>query len=215
MVSSNAALVELIQSNSLFYLDSLRREERVLRAMLEVDRAAFLPASERGRAYQDEPVPIGYKETCSQPSMVAFILDKLGISPGNKILEVGSGCGYAAAVASKLCGTSGTVYACEVIPELAHQMRLNLVQNYQNIFIVTGDGSAGLPEFAPFDRIFLSAGVGNRFDRKILLDQLSDPGRLIYPEARGSLYCLEKNGKRTTETKYLGVRFVPLVGRNS
>ncbi|HZK19421.1 MAG TPA: hypothetical protein VFC68_01710, partial [Treponemataceae bacterium] len=105
MVKSNTTLIDLIRKRACHYLDETKRNERVLEKMLEVDRADFLPENVRQYAYLDKPVAIGYNQTCSQPSMVAFILDKLNIQPGNKILEIGSGCGYAAAIASKLCGT--------------------------------------------------------------------------------------------------------------
>ena len=215
-MSSNAALVELVRRNSVSYLDAMHRDDRVLQAMLEVDRAEFLPANVRNHAYRDEPVSIGFAETCSEPSMVAFILDKLEIRDGNKVLEIGSGCGYAAAMASRLCGSSGKIYACEVIPHLAYQMKLNFLKKYADISIIITDGSAGFPELAPFDRIFLSAGVDSeRFNSKVLVEQLSEAGKLIYPEAYGSLHVLEKQGSTVTQTTYPGVRFVPLTGKNS
>lgn len=215
-LGSNAALVELIRSKAEHYLDTARRDETVLKAMREVDRAWFLPFPLRDFAYRDEPLPIGCDETTSQPSMVAFILDKLQIRPGHRILEVGSGCGYAAAVASRLCGDAGKVYACEVIAELALQMRSHLKKGYDNVHILVGDGSQGFPELAPFDRIFLSAGVvSGSFDRSVLIDQLTESGKLIYPEASGNLYLIEKDGAVLKTTPYYGVRFVPLTGRNS
>jgi protein-L-isoaspartate(D-aspartate) O-methyltransferase len=123
---NNDSLIDSIRSRAPYYIDDCFRDERVLFAMLNVDRKLFLPGEQKQFAYDDNPVPIGFGQTCSQPSMVAFMLDKLTIENGNRVLEIGAGCGYAAAIASILCGNSGHVYACEIIPELAAKMRENL-----------------------------------------------------------------------------------------
>lgn len=189
---------------------------RVFSAMLEVDRKDFLPDEVRDLSYFDQPVSIGYGQTCSQPSLVALMLDELCIEPGNRILEIGSGCGYAAAIASRLCGLRGVVYACEIIAGLVELMKANIGNNYENLDIIQGDGSRGFPGLAPFDRIFLSAGVASRrFDRDLLVGQLSVPGILLYPEARGRLFRIVKRKTGITETSYGSVSFVPLVGENS
>lgn len=221
MVSdNNAALVAIVQAKAPLYLGETSRHLRVLDALLQVDRAAFLPPEMRPSAYVDAALQIGFGQTCSQPSMVAFMLDELDIHEGQRILEVGAGCGYAAAVVSRLCGDSGTVFAAEIIPELAESSRHNL-RGFANVQVVTADGSIGLPAEAPFDRIFLSAGiaafdaVGSRFSERILLNQLAPGGILLFPEARGSIYKIQKAEDGYRVRKFYGVSFVPLVGENS
>lgn len=208
---NNDILVENVEKRAPFYLDNKPRDKRVLDAMRRVDRKLFLPESSRSLAYEDIPLPIGYNQTCSQPSMVAFILDELEIKENSKILEIGSGCGYADAIASILCKPAGIVYAIEIIKELYEFARRNLASYMENIVLLNKNGSKGLIEYAPFDRIFLSAGVGKNFNNKILLDQLNEGGILIYPETYGNLYKIKKEkGKILTEIFY-GVSFVPLV----
>ena len=191
--SNNDTLVNIVKNRACNYLDNQQRSKYILDKMLEVDRIRFLPEEMKKYAYLDEPLSIGFNQTCSQtcsqPSMVAFILDKLEIKPGNSILEIGSGCGYAAAIASKLCGNTGKVWAIEIIPELISIMKNNLMEEYPNISIINKDGSTGLPTEMPFDRIFLSAGVcSDTFNNDVLLNQLTDNGILIYPEKKGNLY---------------------------
>jgi protein-L-isoaspartate(D-aspartate) O-methyltransferase len=213
-MKSNRDFIEYIKSK--FSFGTLPGSNRIIDAMGKVDRRNFLPLGARHLAYYDEPVSIGYSQTCSQPSLVAFMLAELSIRSGDIILEIGSGCGYVAAIASLLCGKEGKVYACEIIPELVGTMRSNVGDRFPNVEIIEGDGSAGFPKLAPFDRILLSAGVdSSNFDREILLSQLASPGILIYPEARGRLYKLIKNGKNIEERTYGYVSFVPLRGRNS
>ena len=215
-MKGNSDLVEQVRSLAAGYFPHYDAASRVFSAMLAVDRKDFLPEEVRDLAYFDHPVGIGHGQTCSQPSMVALMLDELCIEPGNRVLEIGSGCGYAAALASRLCGSRGLVYACEIIPDLVALMRSNLGNDYENLRIVQADGSRGFPELAPFDRIFLSAGVASRnFDRDLLIGQLGVPGILLYPEARGRLFRIIKREKGITETSYGSVSFVPLVGENS
>ncbi len=213
-MKSNIELVEYIRN---FHFSSpTPGSDRILDAMREVDRVDFLPAAAKGLAYIDEPVVIGYGQTCSQPSLVAFMLDELAIFQGCRVLEIGSGCGYAAAIASRLCGESGRIFACEIIPELAGLMHAHFGDRYPNIEIIEGDGSAGFPLLAPFDRIILSAGVdSSRFDRNVLLAQLASPGVLIYPEAQGRLFKLMKTRQAIEEKIFGHVSFVPLQGRNA
>jgi protein-L-isoaspartate(D-aspartate) O-methyltransferase len=216
MIEDNTTLINIIRNKSKMYLDNLPRNEKVLEAMLKVDRMQFLPASVRNYAYEDRPVPIGFNQTCSQPSMVAFMLDKLDIKPGNKILEIGAGCGYAAAIACHLCAPDGIIYASEIIVELANFMRANLAQYSERIIVLAEDGSMGFKEYAPFDRILISAGVAsNKFDRNILLDQLVDGGILLYPETYGNIFLIKKDKDTFINETYFGVSFVPLRGKNS
>ncbi len=216
MIEDNETLVSIVRSKAKMYLDNLPRDERVLESMLKVDRMQFLPASVRNYAYEDRPVPIGFNQTCSQPSMVAFMLDKLDIKPGDKILEIGAGCGYAAAIASCLCAPNGSVYASEIIPELANFMHTNLAGYLERVTILAEDGSEGFGQYAPFDRIFISAGVAsNKFNRNVLLDQLVEGGILLYPETYGNKFLIKKESSGLVNETFFGVSFVPLRGKNS
>jgi len=224
--STNAGLVARVAAAAPAYLGGRERDGRVLEAMLAIDRAAFLPEGSRWAAYLDEPVPIGWGQTCSEPSMVALMLDLLRIEPGQRILEVGSGSGYAAAIAGLLCFPGGQVYAAEILPELALAGRANCAacrlpgapasSLLDRIEFLEADGSAGFPGLAPFDRIMLSAGVASpSFREEPLLGQLAPGGMLLYPQARGSLFriTLDRSGPR--RESWAGVAFVPLCGRNS
>ncbi|MCG8568809.1 MAG: protein-L-isoaspartate O-methyltransferase [Spirochaetes bacterium] len=213
-MKNNDYLVETVRKKAIYYLDNQNRDERIINAMYRVDRANFLPFSMKDQAYEDIPLPIGHGQTCSQPSMVAFMLDQLEIQEDNKILEIGGGCGYAAAIASLLC-RKGMIYTSEIISELADTMQHNLAAFLENIVILKEDGSSGFQKVAPFDRIFLSAGVSSYFDHQILLDQLTDNGILLYPEKYGNLYKLIKRKNHIHEKIFYGVSFVPLKGKNS
>ena len=216
MPYNNNDLINIIKNKSPMYLDNLKRNQHVLDAMLKIDRKNFLPSSVKKNAYQDTPLPIGYNQTCSQPSMVAFMLDKLNIKNNDTILEIGAGCGYASAIASILCQPSGMVYASEIIPELTELMQTNLAPFIKNIKILKEDGSAGFLQYAPFDKIFISAGVSSKnFNENILLSQLSENGILLYPESYGNIYVIKKEKKKLLKKNYYGVSFVPLIGNNS
>jgi len=225
-ISSNEALVAMVAKSAPYYLGGSERSGRVLAAMRAIDRAAFLPPASRWAAYIDEAVPIGEGQTCSQPSMVALMLDKLTVEPGARILEVGAGSGYAAAIAAVLCQPGGTVYAAEIVPELARAGRANCAAYrvpgrpafslLDVVAFIGGDGSAGFPELAPFDRILLSAGVASsRFRESILVDQLEEGGILVYPQERGRLFRVRREGGGIVRESWGGVAFVPLRGTNS
>lgn len=192
--------------------------------MREVDRADFLPASSRPAAYLDDPVDIGEGQTCSQPSMVAFMLDKLSLAPGLRVLEIGAGCGYAAAIAALLCRPGGMVVAVELNPELAARARANCATAGppygpppgDDIEFIVADGSAGLPGRSPFDRILVSAGARRPgFREELLLAQLAPDGVLVYPEEHGSIYRIERRHGGLVRDRWTGVAFVPLRGRNA
>jgi protein-L-isoaspartate(D-aspartate) O-methyltransferase len=226
---SNDELVDSIKYRADLYLGGGIRDGRVLAAMREIDRASFLPPESRGEAYLDEPAGIGLGQTCSQPSMVAFMLDKLELGPGMRVLEVGAGSGYAAAVAALLCAPGGRVVAAEILPELAAMARANCAVAMgafprprpsswggPEVEVLCADASAGLPDRAPFERVLFSAGVSRAsFREEPLLAQLSDGGILMYPEARGKLYRITRLPGRTVRDSWSGVAFVRLRGRNS
>ncbi len=212
---SNEELVQLVKYRADRYLGGGIRDGRVLECMRAVDRAAFLPADARWAAYIDEPVGIGYGQTCSQPSMVAFMLDKLSVSPGSRVLEIGAGCGYAAAILALLCSPGGVVIAAEIVGELAARAKANCAA-LSRVEVIEADGSAGFPELAPFDRILVSAGVERpSFREESLLGQLGEGGILLYPEERGRLYRVARRSGGLVCDSWSGVAFVPLRGRNS
>lgn len=217
---SNDELVELVKYRADSYLGGGKRDGRVLNAMRALDRAAFLPADLRWAAYFDEPVAIGLGQTCSQPSMVAFMLDRLRLFPGARVLEVGAGCGYAAAAIAILCSPGGSVIAVEILPELAAAARSNcvvaLAKSLSTVEVLAIDGSGGLPGRAPFDRILLSAGVRRHSFRESLLSaQLAEGGILIYPEERGKLYRIMRRSGGLVRESWDGVAFVRLKGGNA
>ncbi|MEK6901725.1 MAG: hypothetical protein AABX37_05255 [Nanoarchaeota archaeon] len=177
------------------------------------------------RAYNDEPVDIGYGQTCSSSSTVALMADVLELQEGMSVLEIGSGCGYHAAVTTELVGAEGRVVTMERIPQLVGLARRNLAEQFQNgasrrVHVVYGDGSLGLPEEGPFDRIYITAGVQldlGRFNPDILGGQLKPGGILMYPEKEGDLIKepYGAGGKRINRIRYGGFHFVPLHGENS
>jgi protein-L-isoaspartate(D-aspartate) O-methyltransferase len=220
---SNDELVDYVEFRADSYLGGGIRDRRVLDALRAIDRASFLPHDARWAAYLDEPVAIGLGQTCSQPSMVAFMLDKLELSPGLRVLEVGAGCGYAAAAIALLCSPGGSVLAAEIQGELASMARANLTvalsrrgfASICEVEVLEADGSEGFPGRSPFDRILLSAGVSlTSFREGALLSQLAEGGILIYPEARGQLHRVLRKGGRLARKSWSGVSFVQLKGKN-
>lgn len=185
--------------------------QRVLAAMRRVPRHLFIPESEWKHAYADYPLPIGWGQTISAPHMVAIMCDLLDIHDGMKVLEIGAGSGYHAAVMAVLAG-SGHVYAVEVIEGLAKFARENLKKaGITNVTVITGDGSLGLPEYAPYDRINVACAAPDVPDT--LTDQLNSGGKLIIPVGRyfQELYLVTKTDGLKKEAKG-GVVFVPLIG---
>ncbi|VVB87378.1 Protein-L-isoaspartate O-methyltransferase [uncultured archaeon] len=186
--------------------------ERVLDAMLRVPRHLFVPEREQKNAYTDYPLAIGWGQTISAPHMVAIMCDLLDIQDGMKVLEIGAGSGYHAAVMAELAG-SGHVYAVELIEGLALFARNNLKKaGISNVTVLVEDGSLGLPRFAPYDRISVAAAAPDIPDA--LTDQLKEGGKLVIPVGRYAqeLYLITKmNGIKNDEKG--GVVFVPLVGK--
>ena len=171
-------------------------------------------------AYHLRTPSIGYNQTCSDPSMVATMCTLLELQPGNKVLEIGTGCGYHAAVTAEVVGPEGTVYSVERIPQLAEFARGNLRRHFgedhgkERVVVIHGDGSCGLPDKTLFDRIYFTAGVDpQRFDAQVFCKQLRSEGILLFPEAEGSLIIMYKNSVDAMEEygRRGRVRFVPLM----
>jgi protein-L-isoaspartate(D-aspartate) O-methyltransferase len=184
-------------------------DPRVLAAMKRVPRERFVPADLRHEAFADRPLPIGHGQTISQPYIVAYMTEALKVEPSHRVLEIGTGCGYQTAVLAEL---GGEIYSIEVIGELAERARTTLAGlGYANVHVRTGDGYAGWPEHAPFDRILGTAAPADV--PPALVDQLADGGILVIPVgvAEQELRVLQKHGGRVELVSTLGVRFVPMI----
>jgi protein-L-isoaspartate(D-aspartate) O-methyltransferase len=189
------------------------RDSGVLSAMAAVRREEFVPKEFRQRAYEDAPLPIGEGQTISQPYIVAVMTAALRLNGNARILEIGTGCGYQAAVLSHL---AGTIFTIESRSELASAAAARLDRlGYKNVHVHCGDGTFGLSDFAPFEAILVAAAAPAVPEP--LRAQLADGGRLILPVGDAEnqeLLCLERHGN-SYETRTLeACRFVPLVGHH-
>jgi protein-L-isoaspartate(D-aspartate) O-methyltransferase len=188
------------------------RNPDVLRAMREVPRHLFVPEAARARAYGDFPLSIGHGQTISQPYIVGLMTELLDPAPGHRVLEVGTGSGYQAAVLSRLVKH---VYTIEIVPELARAAAATLKSlGYSNVTVRTGDGYLGWPAQAPFDRIMLTAAPPRI--PQALLDQLRPGGKLVAPEGEHpfaqDLVIVEKTpAGKLLRKKSIPVMFVPMV----
>jgi protein-L-isoaspartate(D-aspartate) O-methyltransferase len=186
------------------------KDERVLSAMAKVPREEFVPADERGDAYEDGPLPIGYDQTISQPYIVAFMTEQLRPKPGDRVLEIGSGSGYQAAILAEL---AAIVYTIEIVEPLAKTAEATLRRlGYKNAHLKVGDGYQGWPEEAPFDAIIVTCAPDKV--PQPLVDQLKDDGRMVIPVGERfaqQLYLLEKKNGQLKESVTLPVRFVPML----
>ncbi len=188
------------------------RDRKVIRAMLAVPRQLYVPAPLRGQAYRDSPLPIGHGQTISQPYVVALMTEALELSEDDKVLEIGTGSGYQAAVLAEI---AKRVCSIEIIPELAAGARRNLDETgYGRVLVKTGDGYFGWPEEGPFDAIIITAAANHV--PPPLIEQLRVGGRLILPLGRTeyvqTLTLLTKKEDRIEILQMGGVRFVPMVG---
>ena len=184
----------------------------VLRVMGEIPRHLFVPANVREQAYEDRPVPIGHGQTISQPFIVGFMTELLDVQSQHRILEIGTGSGYQAAILSKL---AKEVFTMEIVPELAQSAEALFRRlGYKNIFVRLGNGYLGWPEASPFDRIIVTAAPPEI--PQVLIDQLKPGGRLLVPvgnsPANQEIIMVEKtkDGK-VVKRAVLPVRFVPMV----
>jgi len=187
------------------------RDTRVLQAMRKVPRHRFVPESYLSRAYADSPLPIGEGQTISQPYVVAYMTETLNLCPEDRVLEIGAGSGYQAAILSELVSE---VYTIELIPSLGNRARKLLEElEYDNCHVLIGDGYNGWPEKAPFDAIIVTCAP-NKIPQA-LIDQLKEGGRMIIPVGReGIVQQLVRGVKvnRRLETEeVMAVRFVPMV----
>jgi len=179
--------------------------------MAKVPREEFVPADSRAATYEDGPLPIGYGQTISQPYIVAFMTEQLRLSPTDRVLEVGTGSGYQAAILAEL---AGEVYTIEIVAPLAQSAEAALQRlGYKNVHVKVGDGYKGWPENAPFDAIIVTCAPDKV--PQLLTDQLKESGRMIIPVGdrfAQQLYLLEKKNGQLKESVTLPVRFVPMAG---
>jgi len=201
------------------YLVSLGyiKSDKVREALLRVPREEFVPEPYRDLAYVDRPLPIGYGQTISAIHMVAIMTEALDPMPGDKVLEIGTGSGYQAAVLAEIVckNGGGHVYSIERIPELAEFARRNLDRTgYSDcVTVIVGDGTRGYPEAAPYDRIIVTAAAPDI--PKPLIEQLRDGGRMVIPVGDRwvqRLYIIDKKGGKTIIRRSIECLFVPLIG---
>lgn len=186
-------------------------DPQVLTAMGKVPRHEFVPPDSRALAYIDSPLPIGYGQTISQPFIVAFMTEVAQVGPGDRVLEIGTGSGYQAAVLAEI---AKEVYSIEIVEPLAESAAETLQRlGYENVTVETGDGYQGWPEKAPFDAILVTAAPPTV--PPPLLDQLNIGGHLVMPVGsfNQQLVRITKTEQGTTREVLLPVRFVPMTGR--
>lgn len=183
----------------------------VLDAMLKVPRHEFVPSSQRHMAYQNRPLPIGHDQTISQPFIVGYMTEAASVAPGEKVLEIGTGSGYQAAVLAEL---AREVYTIEIIPELAEGARSVLRElGYKNVQVKTGNGYEGWPEHAPFDAIVVTAAPDEV--PQALVNQLALRGKMVIPVGSTfqEMVIITRDESGVVERRTIPVRFVPMTGK--
>ena len=203
MASRELMVVQQLQARGI-------SDPRVRQAMRKGPRHELIPEENRGDAYGDHPVPIGEGQTISQPLIVAYMTECLELKGGERVLEIGTGSGYQAAILGEL---AGEVYTIEIVPTLARRAKADLARlGYTNVFVREGDGYRGWPEKAPFDGIIVTAAPPTI--PKPLLDQLKVGGRLVAPIGVDvqQLVRMTRTESGFREERLVPVRFVPMTG---
>lgn len=188
------------------------KDHRVIEAMLEVERHQFVESAFRHRAYNDTPLPIGNGQTISQPYMVALMTESLMVKPDDRILEIGTGSGYQAAIVARLCQSVFSIERDSVLAQRARKILDSL--GYANIAIKVGDGTIGWQEFAPYDGIIVTAGAPMIPEK--LLKQVKDGGRIVIPvgDIKSQRLCIyQKKKEKFDYSEVCSCAFVPLVGK--
>lgn len=188
-------------------------DSAVLRAMEKVPRHKFVPEPYTESAYADSPLPIGLNQTISQPFIVAYMTEAADVSKDDKVLEIGTGSGYQAAILGEI---AGEVHTIEIIPALAERSKQILGElGYKNVFVKAGNGYLGLPEQAPFDAIIVTAAPPEI--PQALVEQLAVGGKMIVPvgDKNQEMVVIKKTKKDITEKRTMPVRFVPMTGNPS
>ncbi len=184
-----------------------------LDAMRKVERHLFVPETIRSAAYEDTPMPIGYGQTISQPFIVAFMTYLVNPKPGDRVLEIGTGSGYQAAVLAEIVDS---VFTVEIVPQLAASSKETLISlGYENVRVYEADGYHGIPDKAPFDAIVVTAAA--EYIPPPLVEQLKDGGIMIIPVGSPfmvqNLILVQKKGGEITTRSLMAVRFVPFTRR--
>lgn len=197
-------LVEALKSQGL-------KQKRVLDALLKVPRHKFVPASHRNLAYENRALPIAHEQTISQPYIVGYMTEAAAIAPGDRVLEIGTGSGYQAAVLAEL---AKEVYSIEIVPPLADSAR-NLLRElgYKNVQVKTGNGYLGWPEYAPFDAIIVTAAPDEV--PQALVAQLAVGGTMVIPVGSGfqQMVIITRSESGVFERRTIPVAFVPMVDK--
>lgn len=185
-------------------------DKRVLEAMRKVERHRFVPQAYQSEAYEDYPLPIGEGQTISQPYIVAFMTEALELKSEDKVLEIGTGSGYQAAILAEICDS---VFTMDIYPSLAVNAEITLKElGYDNVFVKTGDGYQGWEEHAPYDAIIVTCSPTHIPEK--LEAQLAEGGRMIIPVGQTysqELILLEKKNGKMQKKNVLPVRFVPMI----
>ena len=187
------------------------RDQAVLEALRKTPRHRFVPETYRHLSYEDHPLPIGQNQTISQPFIVAYMTEAAEISPQDKVLEIGTGSGYQAAILGEI---AREVYTIEIIPELAERARQTLGElGYKNVQVKAGNGYLGWPEHAPFDAIIVTAAPDEI--PKALVEQLAVNGKMVIPVGVGDqeMVIITKTKDGVVEKRTMPVRFVPMTGK--
>ena len=184
--------------------------EEILKVIKKIDRKDFVSEKDFNEAYENHPLSIGYGQTISQPYTVAFMFQELELKKGDKVLEIGTGSGWNAALISYIVGEEGKIYSMEIVKELAEKAKEKL-KNYKNIIVLNADASYGLAKYAPYNKIILSAAPKEIAQE--LKEQLANGGILLAPvgEYIQKLIKLKKIKNKFTETDNGSFIFVPLV----
>lgn len=205
MTESNKNLVKHLKDDK-----GLLKTEELESAFLKIDRADFVSEDYKAEVYEDYPLPIGFGQTISQPTTVAFMLELLNLKKGERVLDVGSGSGWTTSLIAEMIKPRGKVWGVEIIPELAEFGKKNLAKyNLPNAKILHARKQVGLSEYAPYDKILVSAEAQSVPEE--LIKQLKKGGIMVIP-IKNTLYKLEKNAEgKIKETAFPGFVFVPLV----
>ena len=206
--AENEQMVEMLVNYG--YLST----ERVIKAFKKVDRADFVPEEYRKGCYEDTPLPIGKSQTISAPSMVAIMSEKLDAKAGQKILEIGAGSGYQAAILAEIIGSKGKLFTVERIKEVADNAKKVLVK-YKSVKLIVGDGTLGYKKEAPYGRIIVTAASPKIPEP--LVEQLKEGGKMLIPIGNylfgQELDLITKVKGKIKEEFVTGVVFVPLIGK--
>jgi protein-L-isoaspartate(D-aspartate) O-methyltransferase len=187
------------------------RDERVLAAMARVPRHLFVPEQVQAQAYEDYPIHIGFGQTISQPYIVALMLEALSVQSSDRVLEVGTGSGYQTALLAELAARVFSIERHAALAQNAERILRSL--GYSNVVVVVGDGSQGLSEYAPYERIIVSAAAPQV--PAALFEQLGEGGRMVIPigpSAAQELQLVRKQQRKAVVDYLEGCRFVPLIG---